>query len=82
MDELEQEIERLKGDRNGKEDRANLRERTARLHDAHAGGAGRPAQARRDRRKRFAEYEQAKRDLSGGNLRLVVASPRSIAIAA
>ena len=41
--------------------------------------AGQPAQARRDRcSKRFDEYEQAKRELSGGNLRLVVSHRQEV----
>jgi RNA polymerase primary sigma factor len=72
MDELEQEIEKLKGDRNAKEDRANLEKE---LNDYMMHTLEEPAGLRKRVeivRKRFAEYEQAKRDLSGGNLRLVV----------
>jgi RNA polymerase primary sigma factor len=72
MDELEQQIEDLKGLRSAKEDRANLEkekqdlmlmtlEETASLHKRVE-----------IVKKRFAEYEEAKRALSGGNLRLVV----------
>jgi RNA polymerase primary sigma factor len=72
MDELEQEIERLAADRNAKEDRANLEKE---LHDYMMHTLEEPAGLRKRVeivKKRFAEYEQAKRDLSGGNLRLVV----------
>src|SRR5947209_281369 len=73
MDELEQQIEVLKGKREAKEDRANLEKE---LHDYMMHTLEEPASLRKRVevvRKRFAEYEQAKRDLSGGNLRLVVA---------
>ena len=72
MDELEQQIEELKGNRAAKEDRANLEKE---LHDYSMHTLEEPASLRKRVeivRKRFAEYEQAKRDLSGGNLRLVV----------
>jgi RNA polymerase primary sigma factor len=72
MDELEQEIEALKGDKSAKEDLAALQKE---LHDymmhtlEETGGLRKRVEIVK---KRFAEYEQAKRDLSGGNLRLVV----------
>jgi RNA polymerase primary sigma factor len=72
MTELEQEIEHLKGDRARKEDRANFEKE---LHDYMMMTLEEPAGLRKRVeviRKRFQEYEQAKRDLSGGNLRLVV----------
>jgi RNA polymerase primary sigma factor len=72
MDELESEIEALKGDRAAKEDRANLEKE---LSDYMLHTLEEPASLRKRVevvRKRFTEYEQAKRDLSGGNLRLVV----------
>jgi RNA polymerase primary sigma factor len=72
MDELEKQIEELKGDRSAKEDRANLEKE---LHDYMMHTLEEPAGLRKRVeivKKRFAEYEQAKRDLSGGNLRLVV----------
>src|SRR6516164_5751587 len=72
MDELEQQIEELKGNRSAKEDRANLEKE---LHDYMMHTLEEPGSLRKRVeivRKRFAEYEQAKRDLSGGNLRLVV----------
>src|SRR5262245_50072012 len=72
MTELEQQVEQLKGNRAAKEDRANLEKE---LHDYMMLTLEEPATLRKRVevvKKRFAEYEQAKRDLSGGNLRLVV----------
>ncbi len=72
MDELEQEILHLAGDRAAKEDRANLEKE---LNDYMLLTLEEPGSLRKRVeivKKRFSEYEQAKRDLSGGNLRLVV----------
>src|SRR5262249_30589727 len=72
MDELERNIEELKGLRSAKEDRANYEKE---LLDLMLMTLEEPASLRKRveiMKKRFAEYEQAKRDLSGGNLRLVV----------
>jgi RNA polymerase primary sigma factor len=72
MDELETQVEALKGNRALKEDRANFEKE---LHDYMLHTLEEPSGLRKRVeivRKRFAEYEQAKRDLSGGNLRLVV----------
>jgi RNA polymerase primary sigma factor len=72
MDELEVQVEQLKGNRTAKEDRINLEKE---LHDYMLHTLEEPGGLRKRVeivRKRFAEYEQAKRDLSGGNLRLVV----------
>ena len=72
MDELEQKLAELQGNRACKEDRANLEKE---LHDYMKMTLEEPGGLRKRVeivRKRFAEYEQAKRDLSGGNLRLVV----------
>jgi RNA polymerase primary sigma factor len=72
MDELEAEVEALKGNRAAKEERANLEKE---LQDLMLITLEEPASLRRRvgiMRSRFAEYEQAKRELSGGNLRLVV----------
>ena len=72
MDELEQKIVALEGNRACKEERANLEKE---LHDYMMLTLEEPASLRKRVeivRKRFTEYEQAKRDLSGGNLRLVV----------
>jgi len=72
MDELEAEVEGLKGNRAAKEERGNLEKE---LQDLMLITLEEPASLRRRvgiMRSRFAEYEQAKRELSGGNLRLVV----------
>ncbi|HTU93350.1 MAG TPA: RNA polymerase sigma factor RpoD [Gemmataceae bacterium] len=72
MDELEQKIAGLDFNRVCKEERANLEKE---LHDYMMLTLEEPASLRKRVeivRKRFTEYEQAKRDLSGGNLRLVV----------
>jgi RNA polymerase primary sigma factor len=72
MDELEAHIELLSGQRNAREDRATAEKE---LHDYMMHTLEEPASLRKrveTVRKRFAEYEQAKRELSGGNLRLVV----------
>lgn len=72
MDELEGEIETLKGNRTAKEERANLEKE---LQDLMLITLEEPASLRKRvgiMKQRFAEYEQAKRELSGGNLRLVV----------
>jgi RNA polymerase primary sigma factor len=72
MDELERKIEDLAGLKSAREDRANLEKE---LRDLMFMTLEDPASLRRRVevvRERFCEYEQAKRDLSGGNLRLVV----------
>jgi RNA polymerase primary sigma factor len=72
MDELEAEIELLRGNRAAKEERANLEKE---LQDLMLITLEEPASLRKRigiMKQRFAEYEQAKRELSGGNLRLVV----------
>jgi RNA polymerase primary sigma factor len=72
MTEVEKQIEDIKGLRSAKEDRANLEKE---LQDLMLMTLEEPMSLRRRvevMKKRFAEYEQAKRDLSGGNLRLVV----------
>src|SRR5437588_10315797 len=72
MDELERQILFLEGQRGCREDRANLEKE---LHDLmlmtleDAMSLRKRAQSVRER---FTEYEDAKRALSGGNLRLVV----------
>jgi RNA polymerase primary sigma factor len=68
MDELEQQIQAC----HQREDRANLEKE---LHDYMMHTLEEPATLRKRVemvRTRFTEYEQAKRELSGGNLRLVV----------
>ncbi len=72
MDELEAAIETVKGNRAAKEERANLEKE---LQDLMLITLEEPASLRKRvgiMKQRFAEYEQAKRELSGGNLRLVV----------
>jgi RNA polymerase primary sigma factor len=72
MDELERQLEEVQGRRLLKEDQANLEKE---LRDLMLITLEEPASLRKRvdiTRKRFTEYEQAKRDLSGGNLRLVV----------
>jgi len=72
MDELEAEIDTMRGNRAVKEERANLEKE---LQDLMLITLEEPASLRRRvgiMKGRFAEYEQAKRELSGGNLRLVV----------
>ncbi len=72
MDDLESAIERTRGNRAAKDDRANLGKE---LLDLMLITLEEPAGLRRRvaiMRMRFGEYEQAKRELSGGNLRLVV----------
>jgi RNA polymerase primary sigma factor len=72
MDELEKEIERLRGDRCCKEDLAAAEKELADYMMLTLEEPGTLRKRVEIVRKRFAEYEQAKRDLSGGNLRLVV----------
>ena len=72
MTELEGEITTLRGNRTAKEERANLEKE---LQDLMLITLEEPCTLRKRvgiMKQRFAEYEQAKRDLSGGNLRLVV----------
>jgi RNA polymerase primary sigma factor len=72
MDELEKDVLELEAHRVAREERAELEKE---LHDYMMHTLEEPAGLRKRMeivRKRFAEYEQAKRDLSGGNLRLVV----------
>jgi RNA polymerase primary sigma factor len=72
MDELEKQIEELRGNKAAKEDKANLEKE---LRDLMLITLEEPASLRKRveaMRERFAEYEQAKKELSGGNLRLVV----------
>jgi RNA polymerase primary sigma factor len=72
MDELEKQIEELQGLRSAKEDRANLEKEQK---DLMLITLEEPLALRKRveiMKKRFTEYEDAKRALSGGNLRLVV----------
>jgi RNA polymerase primary sigma factor len=72
MDELEKQIEDLKGLRSAKEDRANLEKELRDLMLITLEEPGALRQRVIIMKNRFTEYEQSKRDLSGGNLRLVV----------
>jgi RNA polymerase primary sigma factor len=72
MDECEKQINELAGLRSAKEERAD---REKELRDLMMITLEEPPTLRKRvevMKKRFTEYEQAKRDLSGGNLRLVV----------
>ncbi|MGE3806647.1 MAG: RNA polymerase sigma factor RpoD [Gemmataceae bacterium] len=72
MDELERQVEALKSLRSAKEDRGNLEKE---LRDLMLLTLEEPSTLRKRveiMKKRFTEYEEAKRALSGGNLRLVV----------
>jgi RNA polymerase primary sigma factor len=72
MDELEKQVEDLKGLRSAKEDRANAEKELRDLMLITLEEPGTLHKRVEIMKKRFTEYEQAKRDLSGGNLRLVV----------
>jgi RNA polymerase primary sigma factor len=72
MAELDEQVAAMKRTRAAKEERANLEKERL---DLMTITLEEPAGIRKRvevMRKRFAEYEQAKRELSGGNLRLVV----------
>jgi RNA polymerase primary sigma factor len=72
MDELERQVELLRGIRTAKEDRSNLEKE---LRDLEMMTLEEPSFLRRRvaiMKKRYSEYEESKRLLSGGNLRLVV----------
>ena len=72
MDELERQITDLDGQRHAREDRANMEKELA---DLMRMTLEEPITLRKRVeivKTRFAEYEDAKRALSGGNLRLVV----------
>jgi RNA polymerase primary sigma factor len=72
MDELEKQIIELQGNRSAREDLGNAEKE---LRDLMLMTLEDPATLRKRveiMKKRFTEYEEAKRALSGGNLRLVV----------
>jgi len=72
MTELDRQIERLKNSKPQREHRANLQRE---LHDLSLMTLESPRSLRErliSVKQRYAEYEQAMRELSGGNLRLVV----------
>ena len=72
MDELEQSIADLAGLRSAREDRANLEKELRDLMLMTLEDAGSLRKRVQSIKERFLEYEDAKRALSGGNLRLVV----------
>src|SRR4029079_3515268 len=72
MDELEKQIEDLKGLLSAREDRANLEKELLDLMSMTLEETGALHKRVEIVKKRFADYEDAKRALSGGNLRLVV----------
>jgi RNA polymerase primary sigma factor len=72
MTELEHHIVELDGERAAREDRATLEKELRDLMLMTLEDAGSLQRRMESVRERFAEYEQSKRDLSGGNLRLVV----------
>jgi len=72
MTELEDGVTALRGNRAAREEKANLEKE---LQDLQLITLEEPASLRKRiavMKQRFTEYEQAKRELSGGNLRLVV----------
>ncbi|MFO0797074.1 MAG: RNA polymerase sigma factor RpoD [Gemmataceae bacterium] len=72
MTELEEGVTALRGNRAAREEKANLEKE---LQDLQLITLEEPASLRKRvavMKQRFLEYEQAKRELSGGNLRLVV----------
>ena len=72
MDELEQQIISLDGQRAAREERANLEKEMRDLMMMTLEDAGLLRRRIQSIKERFTEYEDAKRALSGGNLRLVV----------
>ncbi len=72
MDEVERQINELEGNRAAKEDRANLEKELRDLMQLTLEEAHTLRKRVEIMKKRFQEYEDAKRALSGGNLRLVV----------
>jgi len=72
MDELEKQIESMRGQRSAKEDRANLEKELFDLMEITLEEPGSIRKRVGIIKTRFNEYEDAKRSLSGGNLRLVV----------
>jgi RNA polymerase primary sigma factor len=72
MDELEQKILELQGLRHAREDLATADKELREMMLITLEEPGTLRKRVEIMKKRFQEYEQAKRDLSGGNLRLVV----------
>ena len=72
MDFLRRRLSALEARRRGQGRAGQSAPRAARPDDAHAGKPQEPAQPLRNDRRQFHDYEQVKRQLSSGNLRLVV----------
>src|SRR5271155_2456026 len=72
MDELEQKIVELQGLKHAREDLATAEKELREMMLITLEEPGTLRKRVEIMKKRFQEYEQAKRDLSGGNLRLVV----------
>ncbi|MBI2805254.1 MAG: RNA polymerase sigma factor RpoD [Planctomycetes bacterium] len=72
MDELERQIAQLDNERGCREDRANLEIELRDMMRLTLEDPGLLRKRAQSVRERFTEYEDAKRALSGGNLRLVV----------
>jgi RNA polymerase primary sigma factor len=72
MAELDEQVTAMKRNRAAKEERANLEKERLDLMTITLEEPAGIKKRVEVMRKRFAEYEQAKRELSGGNLRLVV----------
>jgi RNA polymerase primary sigma factor len=72
MMELQQNIEQLEGMKHAREDKANLEKELRDFMLMTLEDAVSLSRRAESVKTRFLEYEQAKRDLSGGNLRLVV----------
>ncbi len=72
MDELEQQIALMETQRAAREERANLEKEMRDLMMMTLEDAGLLRKRVQSVKERFTEYEDAKRALSGGNLRLVV----------
>ena len=72
MDVLRQRLDELDGDTAGKDERANLRRELKDLVMLTLEGPASLRKRCRRMRQQYCAYEAAKRELSGGNLRLVV----------
>jgi RNA polymerase primary sigma factor len=72
MAELESQIEEMAGDRTAREELGNFQKELSDLMLLTLEDAESLSRRMDSVSERFTEYEQAKRDLSGGNLRLVV----------
>ena len=72
MAELESQIEEMAGDRTAREELANFQKELSDMMLLTLEDAESLSRRMESVSERFTEYEQAKRDLSGGNLRLVV----------